>query len=341
MTHPLIAEILLNPEDDAPRSVYADWLLDRGDPRGELIQIQCALAKLPVAAPQRAELAAQEAALLAAHGSSWLAELDISPMATAATANSAMRARGNAVVFRRGFIDEARLDFTTYAAASEQLALTPLRRLAVTRLEHNQVEDLAALPVAPTLIGLVLRDLHLTEAAVTALAAAPLLGGLVELGLQRVAFDGDSVRILAASRRLGGLRSMSLLESRARAFAALADASWLPQLETLDLSRSSALRDELWTLFRAPGWRALRVLGLASCSVNDATVGAIAASKPLSASLTHLDLTWSSLRDDGVQALVRSQRLAKLQVLTMKHCWLSKDHVVALRKRFGPRLVMD
>jgi uncharacterized protein (TIGR02996 family) len=29
------------PDDDDPRLVYADWLLERGDPRGELIQLQC------------------------------------------------------------------------------------------------------------------------------------------------------------------------------------------------------------------------------------------------------------------------------------------------------------
>lgn len=83
------------------------------------------------------------------------------------------------------------------------------------------------------------------------------------------------------------------------------------------------------------------MLDLTSCYVSDAAVGAIAASKPLSATLTHLDLTRSSLGEDGVQALVRSQRLAKLQVLTMKHCWMAKDHAVALRKRFGSRLVID
>jgi uncharacterized protein (TIGR02996 family) len=38
------------PRDDAPRLVYADRLLGRGDPRGELIQVQCRLA---AAVPER------------------------------------------------------------------------------------------------------------------------------------------------------------------------------------------------------------------------------------------------------------------------------------------------
>jgi uncharacterized protein (TIGR02996 family) len=38
----LLAAIRAAPDDDAPRAVYADWLLERGDPLGELIAIQLA-----------------------------------------------------------------------------------------------------------------------------------------------------------------------------------------------------------------------------------------------------------------------------------------------------------
>jgi uncharacterized protein (TIGR02996 family) len=33
------------PDEDAPRLVYADWLEEQGDPRGEFIRLQCAHAK--------------------------------------------------------------------------------------------------------------------------------------------------------------------------------------------------------------------------------------------------------------------------------------------------------
>ena len=36
----LRAAVYANPADDAPRAVYADWLLERGDPLGELIALQ-------------------------------------------------------------------------------------------------------------------------------------------------------------------------------------------------------------------------------------------------------------------------------------------------------------
>lgn len=42
----LLQAVLDAPADDEPRLVYADRLIERGDPRGELIVVQCTLARL-------------------------------------------------------------------------------------------------------------------------------------------------------------------------------------------------------------------------------------------------------------------------------------------------------
>jgi uncharacterized protein (TIGR02996 family) len=42
----LLDAVLAAPEDDEPRLVYADWLMERGDPRGEFITVQCTEARL-------------------------------------------------------------------------------------------------------------------------------------------------------------------------------------------------------------------------------------------------------------------------------------------------------
>jgi uncharacterized protein (TIGR02996 family) len=56
----LLAAILEAPDDDAPRLAYAEWLKQKGDARGELIVIQCALAGREGASPvRRAELEAR------------------------------------------------------------------------------------------------------------------------------------------------------------------------------------------------------------------------------------------------------------------------------------------
>lgn len=54
-------------DDDAPRLVYADWLLERGDPRGELILLQCQ--------PPTMQTKRQVRSLLDAHEKRWLGEL--------------------------------------------------------------------------------------------------------------------------------------------------------------------------------------------------------------------------------------------------------------------------
>src|SRR5262249_46940199 len=40
--------IIENPNDDGPRLVYADWLEESGNPRGEFIRVQCEKARIPM-----------------------------------------------------------------------------------------------------------------------------------------------------------------------------------------------------------------------------------------------------------------------------------------------------
>ncbi len=67
----LEAAIARAPEDPGGYLVYADWLQQRGEPRGELIVVQRALAS----APRDPALRAREAALFADHGERLLGPL--------------------------------------------------------------------------------------------------------------------------------------------------------------------------------------------------------------------------------------------------------------------------
>jgi len=53
----LLGQIIASPADGEPRLVLADVLLQRGEPRGELIAIQCLLEKLPAHQPVGDKLA--------------------------------------------------------------------------------------------------------------------------------------------------------------------------------------------------------------------------------------------------------------------------------------------
>src|SRR5947208_2451938 len=65
-----------NPDDDAIRLVYCDWLEEHGQPdRAAFIRVQVALARLPHGDPRRQVLEARERELLARQDQ-WLGRLN-------------------------------------------------------------------------------------------------------------------------------------------------------------------------------------------------------------------------------------------------------------------------
>src|SRR5205807_8243126 len=91
--------IIDSPDDDGPRLLYADWLEERGDPRGEFIRVQCAIAVADPGDPRFAELRLREGQLLAAHASEWARPLP---------------GRARSWVFRRGFVEEVTIDVDAF-----------------------------------------------------------------------------------------------------------------------------------------------------------------------------------------------------------------------------------
>jgi uncharacterized protein (TIGR02996 family) len=49
---PLLRAVRAAPDDDAPRLIYADWLEEHGDVRGEYLRLACALASLAEGDPR-------------------------------------------------------------------------------------------------------------------------------------------------------------------------------------------------------------------------------------------------------------------------------------------------
>jgi uncharacterized protein (TIGR02996 family) len=63
----LIQAVLAAPDDAAPRLVYADWLEERGDPRGEYLRCRCARTGLRPEDPELAALLRREEELRRRH----------------------------------------------------------------------------------------------------------------------------------------------------------------------------------------------------------------------------------------------------------------------------------
>jgi uncharacterized protein (TIGR02996 family) len=103
----LIGAIRAAPDDAAPRLVLADALIQRGDPRGELIHVQHALAVRP-AAP---ELVKREKALCAQLPASetWISIAWVGGFATA-TVSAHQAARGIELLTDEPWIDRLKID---------------------------------------------------------------------------------------------------------------------------------------------------------------------------------------------------------------------------------------
>jgi len=87
----LLAQVAAAPDDDGPRLVYADWLLERGDPRGELIALQ--FKRLSQALTTKETR--RERALLREHARRWIGPIE--PVVDPAS-----------IRFERGFLSACR-----------------------------------------------------------------------------------------------------------------------------------------------------------------------------------------------------------------------------------------
>ena len=95
--------ILASPHDRTARGAYADFLADRGDPRGEFLQLQIALENEALPKRERDALKEREAELLKKHRKAWLG-----PLATEKGAKVSFAGGGMRVEFPRLTVNQAR-----------------------------------------------------------------------------------------------------------------------------------------------------------------------------------------------------------------------------------------
>jgi uncharacterized protein (TIGR02996 family) len=129
----LLAQIRAAPDDDAPRSIYADWLIERGDPLGTFIALQLARAQKrdPV-------VSEEEQKLLDAHWSAWVGE-------------ASAIFESYQVAFERGFWSMARAETRAqYEVIARYGSLVPIEELGMLFDVSRDPPSLAE----PGLVGL-------------------------------------------------------------------------------------------------------------------------------------------------------------------------------------------
>jgi uncharacterized protein (TIGR02996 family) len=301
--HPdLEAQIARDPENPAGYLVYADWLIERGDPRGELINLQVELARDP--SVERRE---RVALLLARHRAEWIGALDgENPGRVTWT-------------WRNGFFRCVRLG----AGYGGHAALyRVMRKLTSACFLHE----------------LAISDFRLTDTAwnelVSAIEDRPLPTTLrtLSIGFSSSAFDGDLEQLAVLNPQLGGLESLrirgldpslsmlSLPALRSLEFdafmptvEAMLDIRW-PHLESLVLHLHDVPLAIVESLLSGASFPALTTLALAA----DISVVAMLARSPVLARLQTLDLSQMNLGRQCVFDLLENHtafaRLAKLRI---------------------------
>ncbi|MFK8115321.1 MAG: TIGR02996 domain-containing protein [Rubripirellula sp.] len=127
----ILREIIGNVEDLDARLIYADWLDERGDPRGEFIRVQCELASLPHpildAEREHAERLTQRSnALLREHFETWASKLLDRGL------------RHSQIEFRCGDIDGVSLNPENFKVVQDLETIAPLvRRFRFTSAEET------------------------------------------------------------------------------------------------------------------------------------------------------------------------------------------------------------
>lgn len=268
----LLGLVLAAPDDDEPRLVYADWLSEQGDPRGEFIQIQCMLGRALLGAgakyasregrklpyESRQELEAREKELVKKHEAEWLAPI---------------RRYIRQWQLRRGFVDHVIADAGAFLDGLDALKQVPLTSAKLTGFKASHAAKLAAATKHPTL-----RQLDLSRNRIDARTAHALKSELLE-GVRDLSLWGnplgDAGLAELAQARMPALRALSLskVDATAKGVLALAKAPFFASLESLDLSFNRELGVDAVPAFDAA--TSLRRLDVDLTAMDEATIEAL------------------------------------------------------------------
>ena len=312
----LIAAIAASPDDDAPRLVYADWLIERGDPLGELIQLQCRLALTDES--NRRAMRIAENKLLAAHHAAWIEPL----LGVLPEQRQFERYKFE---HRRGFVERAELTLACLPHLAELAVKAPLlRELELVTGFGEPSNKLAPPSIAAAFRDRVFERIASLELAVAGagnavayeVAAAPALANLTALSIRasvwgemaehfsappdELVLDDAGAIALAKAPHLANVRQLRLEMNRLSVAGVRAIASGAWRLEALALGHNAIERDGLADALSGPALANLRELSLRGMWITPVEIAKLAAQLP---ALVELDLESCTLGASGAAAL--------------------------------------
>lgn len=299
----LLEHICADPADDQPRLIYADWLDERDDPRGEFIRVQIALARLPDDDARRPGLLDREAVLLAQHHARW---------------SDSLRGLAGSAEFRRGFVESVIVEADIFLRrAADLYRLAPVGHAQFLDI-GSRLDELMASPFLARLSEITISAQHIGERLARALVESAHLTGLRSLSLNRNRIGDRGVELLAWSRRWPNLTQLDLSDNGigdagARALAASTN---LAHLTSLELRHNEVTLAGLAFLCTSTSLNHLKNLGLRLnyAGIWTALPNPRAGKVPLSS----LDLSENSLSPAGLEALTNVPGLGSLGRLTLE-----------------------
>lgn len=283
----LLRGVLEAPELDPPRLVYADYLMEKGDPRGEFISVQIQLRQR-ISPARRARAKKREYELYRAHLKDFSAPA---------------KGIGYRPVFRRGFIDEVTGDAADFAKKGKALMeVEPVRHVRLWNATSKHVDKMLAEGLVGRLATLNLSGGVGADAA-KALAASPQLASLYRLNLGGAEIGDEGLVALVGSPHLQAT-SLSLYENDLTDASIDALCAWpgLAKCTHLYMSRNQFTDKGVATLAGA-SIGSLKMLSFGGCeAVGDA--GALAfATEELASSIHHIEFEYCDLSDAAAEQL--------------------------------------
>jgi uncharacterized protein (TIGR02996 family) len=326
--------ILADPDDDAPRLIYADWLDEQGDAdRAEFIRLQVQLSRMLPGEPGWGPMFGRSHELKQLHHVEWVNKLPQFDevhweifergFIKAARVDSPDAYFDNAgKLFAAAPIEELRLHQFTWVNATRLAESKHLRRIRVldfgdgNRVANQGTEALAKSPYLANLVTLNLSQNSLGSAGVRAIAMAPYIRSLRELKLDRNDLYDDALRYIAESSNFAGLEMLDMDFTRTGddGVRALARTKHVKRLRSVYLNNNLITDASLIELIRSDVLAGVRVLFLNGNQINDAGIAAIVSS-PSTANIERLYLRRNHISDKGAFALSRWERGPRLREL--------------------------
>ena len=308
-----IHQIRENPDDEFPRLVYADYLEEMGDVRGELIRLQCKLPKLDVMGEPWRTTRRRIKELLNANAERWLA-----PLRDAGAEGIALRS------FQRGLIERVVVKQGTAAQALERLCeLEPALQYVELRVEsHEQLQELE-LPAQVTTLDISHNSFQdVSEDFLSSLAWASSLRGFVARNCR---LDDKQMSGLL-NNQFENLTALSLDGNRFswETLGELVKKHWFPGIEDLSLCTNSIgarnhqeqMPRGIMSVLGGIGTK-LESLAMATCNLRDGDVNELLES-PGASQLRSLNLRSNSLSLKVIASFVEQDSMPNLAELDIR-----------------------